>query len=269
MDTTTALTILGSFGAASTAQIISHIFTLRRENKNYEKACYQNLYSPTVFKLTSYMQFEANYENFRELYTANQHPSVIFNEIMKNIENKLQYTSVDIINIYQVWRRDFSSPHNNNELHDNIKFENEMDLRITFANTFFSQFIKINKSLKFNHKIVTEELRTPYFFTHFFLLIKECTGKRPYLITHAEIFGMYDLIDAMLLPINNYTERIIAIREDLDKVQSTPLYKNNARVHEAYLSAYELLYEIVNEFAVFSEERANNLKESLDSCIQK
>ncbi|MBG9753351.1 hypothetical protein ABD81_06490 [Bacillus thuringiensis] len=268
MDTKTVVTIICSFIAAGLAQIASHLFTLRRETKNYQKACNQNLYSPTIFKLTDYIKSEGYHNEFYKTDTTYQNPSEIFNEVMQHVEKNLSYTSVDIINLYQVWKRDFSRPHNNKGLHDYVKFENEMDLRITFANTFFSQFIKINKSLKSTHKVVDEELRAPYFFTHFFLLLKECTCRRPYSITYAEIFGMYDLIETMLLPINNYTERIIAIRNDLDKVFSTPLYKNSERVRQAHLSAYELLYEIVNEFAVFSEDRANELKEILDSSIQ-
>ncbi|KAB2491113.1 hypothetical protein F8158_27825 [Bacillus cereus] len=267
MDTKTVITILGSFSAASTAQLISHILTLRREKKNYKKTCYQNLYSPVIFKLTDYIKSESYYDDFYELNTTYQKPSDIFCEVMQHIEKNLAYTSVDVINIYQVWKRDFSNPSNKGELPNTVQQENEMDLNITFANVFFSQFIKINKSLKFKHKIVDEELRTPYFFTHFFLLIKECT--RPYSITFAEIFAMYDLIEAILLPINNYTERIISIRDELDKVQSTNLYKNDERSHETYLSAYELLYEIVNEMAIISEERATDFKEFLDSQIQK
>ncbi|MGK0535973.1 hypothetical protein [Bacillus sp. 'calajunan'] len=186
---------------------------------------------------------------------------------MQHIEKNLAYTSVDIINIYQVWKRDYSHPSSKDELPNTVKIENQMDLSITFANTFFAQFIKINKSLKFKHKIVNEELRAPYFFTHFFLLIKECT--RPYSVTFSEIFAIYDLIEAILLPVNNYTEQIISIRDNLDKVLSTNLYKNNDRVQEAYLSAYELLYEIVNEMAIISEDRATDFKDFLDSQIQK
>ncbi|MDA1663494.1 hypothetical protein PDK35_26665 [Bacillus cereus group sp. TH153LC] len=267
MDTKTVLTIIGSFLAASTAQLISHILTLRREKKNYKKACYQNLYSPIIFKLTDYIKSESYYDDFYELNTTYQKPSDIFHEVMQHIEKNLVYTSVDIINIYQVWKRDYSHPSSKDELPSNVKLENQMDLNISFANIFFAQFSKINKSLKFKHKIVNEELRAPYFFTHFFLLIKECT--RPYSVTFEEIFSIYDLIEAILLPNNNYTERIISIRNNLDKVQSTNLYKNDDRVHEAYLSAYELLYEIVNEMAIISEERATDFKDFLDSQIQK
>ncbi|BCC62290.1 MULTISPECIES: hypothetical protein [Bacillus] len=267
MDTKTVITIIGSFLAASTAQLISHILTLRREKKNYKKACYQNLYSPIIFKLTEYIRSEGCDKEFHELINIHQSSSEIFNEIMQHIEKNLAYTSLDIINIFQVWKRDFSNPSNKGEVPNTVQKENEIDLNITFANVFFEQFIKINKSLKFKHKVVDEELRAPYFFTHFFLLIKECT--RPYSITFAEIFAMYDLIEAMLLPDNNYTERIISIRDALDKVHSTNLYKNDERVHESYLSAYELLYEIVNEMAIISEDRATDFKEFLDSQIQK
>ncbi|AQY40934.1 hypothetical protein P4V72_29685 [Bacillus thuringiensis] len=267
MDTKTVVTIICSFMAAGLAQMASHLFTLRRETKNYQKACYQNLYSPTIFKLTDYIKSEGHSKEFYEHHNSYQNPTEIFNEIMQHVEKNLNYTSVDIINFYQVWKRDFSRSHKNKELHDYVKFENEMDLRITFANTFFSKFIKLNKSLKFKHKIVDEELKVPYFFTHFFLLIKECT--RPYSITYAEIFGMYNLIEDMLLTTNNYTERIITIRNDLDKVPSTTLYKNEKRVHKAYISANKFLYEIANDLAAFSEVHSNDFKEFLNSSIQR
>lgn len=269
MDTTTALTILGSFGAASTAQIVSHFFTLRREKKNYQKACYQHLYSPTIFKLTDYIRSEAipHYDlfGFAELDIL---PTDTFHDAMNSIGNNLKYADVDVINYFHVWQRDYSEPDPSIEDIGSITFakEAEIDFRITFANAFFSQFIKINKSLKFNHKIINDELKAPYFFTHFFLLIKECT--RPYSINYDGIFEMYDLIESILLPINNHTERIIGVRNELDKVYSTPLYKNNERIVEASLSAYEFLYEIANEFADISEERANKFKKFLNSSIK-
>ncbi|PGS18930.1 hypothetical protein COC59_29870 [Bacillus cereus] len=269
MDTKTILTIIGSFMAASTAQIISHILTLKREKKNYQKACYQHLYSPTIFKLTDYIRSEAipHYDLFG--FEDLDIPSTdTFHDVMTSIGNNLKYADVDVINFYHVWQRDYSEPDTSIEYNSPGTFdkEAEIDFRITFANSFFSQFIQINKALKFNHKIITEELKAPYFFTHFFLLIKECT--RPYSITYDELFAMYDLIEAILSPINDYTERIISVRNELDNVYSTPLYKNNERVAEAYLSAYGFLYEIVNEFADISEDRANKFKKFLDSSIK-
>ena len=59
---------------------------------------------------------------------------------MQHIEKNLVYTSVDIINIYQVWKRDYSHPSSKDELPSNVKLENQMDLNISFANIFCTVF---------------------------------------------------------------------------------------------------------------------------------
>lgn len=41
------------------------------------------------------------------------------------------------------------------------------------------------------------------------------------------------------------------------------------RVTDAYASAYEFLYELVNEFSYLSEDRANDLKELLDDWLPR
>ncbi|PGS67607.1 hypothetical protein [Bacillus thuringiensis] len=258
MDTTTALTILGSFGAASTAQIVSHALTLKRENKNYQKARYQHLYSPTIFKLTDYIKTEGNF-----IYNSSSNPSEMFNEIMNNIGDNLKYTSVDMINLYQIWKRNYSQTPSS----EGVELENEMDLRINLAYMFFTQFIEINKSLNFKHKIVANELKGPYFFAHFFLLIKECT--HPYSVSHFEIFTMYDLVEEILSSSDYFIRRIVAVRKKLDKVHFSNIYQSGGRVQKVYLSAYELLYDIADAFADINEKRASDLKEIIDSAIRK
>jgi hypothetical protein len=263
---TTALTIIGSFGAASTAQIVSHILTQKREDKKYKKECLQNLYSPIVFKLINYIEYEG--KNHSPLLTETYDSSNLFKEVTKCIGNNLKYADVDLINIYQ----EILGSQSESEVLEFYRWSNtdisdeEMTSRITLINIFFTQFLEINKALKSNSQFVDEKLKTPYFFTHFYLLIKECLYYYEG-VSSAQIFEMYDLIETTFYQINNFTERVIEIRKELYSVMYTSLYKDNLRVRDAYLSAYQFLYEFVDEFSYFSEERASEWKDLLDENI--
>lgn len=265
MNIATALTILGSFGAASTAQIVSHSLTLRREKKNFKKECYQNLYAPTIFKLTNYIQTEGLHNAFHKSDGISQEASDIFQEVMTDIESNLKYANIELINLYMVWRSRTSQPQN--DMLTSINFEHELDLRFKLADMFFSHFMKINKSLKNNYKIVQKELQVPYFFIHFYFVMKEYAYN--FLIRSSEIVELYALISNILQSNNNYIERIIIIRKNIHKInsKSNPQYKNSKRARRVRLSTYKLLCEIVQNFKDIDEPRANQLKEILDDSL--
>ena len=57
MDITTAITIIGSFGAASTAQIVNHILTQKRDEKKYKKEAL-GIISPTILEVIKFIELK-------------------------------------------------------------------------------------------------------------------------------------------------------------------------------------------------------------------
>lgn len=264
---TTALTILGSFGAASTAQIVSHILTQKREDLKYKKECLQNLYSPNIFKVIDYIRLQGR--NYSPLYDKFGSTEALFQEILKDIGKNLKFADADLINIYEENRYieieiDINTESDLDDEYEELLNDHELTQRITLANLFFSQYLEINKALKSHSNSITEKLIPPYFFSHFYLLVKECSY---YGFSSADILELYDLIETTLIPTNNYIERIVEIRNELDNVMNTPAYKNRKRVTEAYASAYQFLYEFVDEFSYLSDARAANWKELLENNL--
>ncbi|PEV97725.1 hypothetical protein CN428_24595 [Bacillus cereus] len=264
ITTTTAITILGSFGAASTAQIISHGLTLRREQKNFKKECYQNLYAPTIFKLTNYIETEGVHYARHKSDGASKETSNLFKEIMTDIASNLKYANLELINLYMIWQNRNSKIENNTLTY--ISFEHELHLRFQLAEVFFSHFTKINQSLNNTNKLINKEMQVSYFFVHFYFVMKEYCSK--FLLSSSDIIGLYDLISRVLELDNNYKERIIIIRKKMQNVNSkskfSPQYKSSKRALIIRFYAYTLLSEIVQSFKDFDEARANHLQEILD-----
>ncbi|MBU5214993.1 hypothetical protein [Heyndrickxia oleronia] len=262
---TTALTIIGSFGAASTAQIVSHILTQKRENKKYLKECLQNLYSPNIFKLIDYISLHAR--NYSPLSNDVYNTEKLFQEALNSISDNLKYADAELINVYQENRSimvDIEHDYEDDDEFEELLDDYELTYRIEFANLFFSQYIEINQKLNSSSTSINEKLLAPYFFTHFYLLVKDCY---PYQIESAEIFEMYDLIQGMLFQKNNFLKSIKQLRREIHIVMNTSAYKDQQRVTEAFVSAYQFLYELLYEFYIFSPERTNNWKKTLDENL--
>lgn len=272
----TALTILGSFGAASTAQIVSHVLTLKREDKKYQKECLQNLYSPIVFKLIDYLRMIGTSHSpipyFKDDSVTFLDTERIFSEVMKGIGDNLKYANADLINIYHEIKG--FGEHDDLELDKEHKEETEFNLaisdelllnRILLANLFFSQYIEINRALKTSSKLINEKMIPPYFYTHMYLLVHEFYWAWD---DTELILSLYDLIEHIILANENFVERINNIRKELYAIQYLS-YKDSHRVTDAYLTSYQFLYEIADEISILSQERAEELQEFLDDNIHR
>jgi hypothetical protein len=269
MNLTTALTIIGSFGAASSAQIVNHILTQKREEKKYKKECLQNLYSPSILKLIDLIQYEGYHHCPQPTLRSNfTNKDVLVMQILDNISRNLKYAEADLINNYQQLRNYLDANDPKTVLNDTDDLF-VWDQIIELTTVFFNQFIKINKLLKSDSNSINDKLKAPYFFCQFYLLFNTCFAKYRFTdddtYTDNIIFELYDLIEFILFPINNYTDRIIKIRSELEIVSAK--YKDSSRVTEAYTNAYQFFYELADEFSIASEERANEFKDMLDEFI--
>ncbi|KXY07443.1 hypothetical protein [Bacillus paranthracis] len=112
-----ALTLVGAFASAGTAQYLSHRLTLNREDEKYQKERYQNFYAPLVFKIKNYVIAEA-YKLEKVLITLGRIPkrkddfilftfsslpdsNSILPEIISTIEKNLKYADLQFIEMYE------------------------------------------------------------------------------------------------------------------------------------------------------------------------
>ncbi|MGE6541076.1 hypothetical protein [Bacillus luti] len=115
-----ALTFVGAFASAGTAQYLSHRLTLNREDEKYQKERYQNFYAPLVFKIKNYVIAEANklekvlialgripkHKDDVIIYTIPSLPdsNSILPEIISTIEKNLKYADLQFIEMYERYK---------------------------------------------------------------------------------------------------------------------------------------------------------------------
>lgn len=264
MDWKTVFTIIGSFGAVSTAQIINHILTQKREDKKYNKECLQNFYSPLIHKYMDFIKKEG-YHNCpnKVLFGEFNDKLASFEEIIEITGQNLKYADAEFINAYQELKNHIGAEDPVRFLYRDDDDDEFWFLIIKMANIFFRKYIEINKKLKTNTDSINENLTSAYFFSHFYLLIHDCfaMGELP----SDAIFSLYDLIEFVLLPVNNYTNRIIRIRKELHSYWYQQRYPRTS--DSSYTNACQFIYEILDEFEIASEERSWEFKDMLDEIM--
>jgi hypothetical protein len=245
---TTVLTIAGSFGAASTAQIISHLLTQRREEKKYNKECFQKLYSPIIFKINDYLFCEGLNTSFKDKSLAFD-TEKLFNEISDKIGENLMYANTELILEYEELQS-FSTY----DIDQDEDKELVMLQRIRMCGVFISQYMNLSKDLNTLSESVNDKLKGTYFFTQFYLLVSDCV---PWLsIESSTLFKYFDLIEAIMHPKNHFLERILNIRENPSLLRNTREYRDKILSEETNSEALGLLYEIFDEFELLSKDDA-------------
>ncbi|WP_273854172.1 hypothetical protein [Guptibacillus spartinae] len=268
MDLTTTFTIIGSFAAASSAQIINHILTQKREDKKYKKECLQNLYSPTILKLINLIEYEGAHHCLNShLQQEFTNKGELVSLILDNIGANIKYAEPNLINIYHEIRNNFDINNLTEALNDTKNTHIWHDI-INLTTMFFDRFLEITKLLNAEGNSINENLKAPNFFCQFYLLFNDCFGRYttdPDYPTDEFLFSYYDLIEGILIPTNNFHIRIIKIRTSIESAFHN--YKNQKRVEDSFIDAYQFFYEISDEFTIISEERGNEFKDKLDYYI--
>jgi len=256
-----AITIMGSFGAASTAQIVSHVLTNRREKKKYERECLQNLYFPVVFRIVEYIEGESdkavlmdNEEfNEREFEKHPSNPDPIFERIIESVGENLKYAHPNLIIRYQEVKV-ITDVFKENKGNYSVFF----DQRIQLCREFLLEFIRMSNELGTLSKAVYDKLKTPLFFTEFYLLLQNCCFEE----LARNSIRYFHLIDASLKPENNFISRITDIRQRIGDVPHTAPHKNI--YEEACTEAYQFLHEIIDEFSILVEEEGEYWRNELE-----
>lgn len=256
-----AITIMGSFGAASTAQIVSHVLTNRREKKKYERECLQNLYFPVVFRIVEYIEGESDKavlmddEEFdeREFAKHPSNPDPIFERIIESVGENLKYAHPNLIIRYQEVKV-ITDLFKENQGDYSVFF----DQRIQLCREFLLEFIRLSNELGTLSKAIYDKLKAPLFFTEFYLLLQNCCfeGLARNSIRH------FHLIEACLKPENNFTSRIADIRQRIGDVPHRAPHKNI--YEETFIESYQFLHEIIDEFSMIVEEEGEYWRNELE-----
>ncbi|MET1123271.1 hypothetical protein P5618_029645 (plasmid) [Priestia megaterium] len=270
-DWTTAITIIGSLSAASTAQIVSHILTNRREKKKYERECLQNLYSPVIFTIIDYLEAENDkaisisvmeaMEDESEMIDEKKYeeyslkPDSIFEKILESVTKNLKYAHPSLIMAYEEVKSLTDTFKDNTEEYSFIFYA-----RIEMCRELLVEFIRISTELKAISRNVQERLYGSLFFTEFYLLLIQCN----YWSLAEVSIKHFGLINTILLPKNNFLSRISNIRKEISRVTDTPAYKDRNRYEEAITDAYHFLHEIIDEFSILSEDDADYWRDELE-----
>jgi hypothetical protein len=259
------LTISGAFGAAATAQVISHIYTLKREDIKNKKEAFQNLYSPTLFKVLEYIEFEGFNRSPLESFNGPLDSEQISKEIVDIIGSNLKYAEVDLINTYHdvLGLESLLSTQLQSKRQDKTK-DRLICERVKLSNMFLTQYLKISKDLNLDLKSVNEKIETPLFFSHFFLLLRESSYiSKP---SSWDIFNYYYLLEHVLSSKIGYLEKIIELRKELDdaKNNSSKSDTNELIISEKLSNTYSFFYEFSEKFEELNPKLAEYWNAMID-----
>ncbi|PEB72613.1 hypothetical protein COM89_26915 [Bacillus thuringiensis] len=159
IDWTIIFSIGGAFGAASTAQYVSHRLTGKREDRKYKKEKYQKFYSPLVFKIIKYIESEGS--KISEInQSINPDPNLLFTSIITTIEKNIQYANSDFIKIYEETKTlemigNVAEDDSIRLFLDNRKFDSHLNA----FEQFFIDYLIISKDLKVLSSKLEEEVK--------------------------------------------------------------------------------------------------------------
>ncbi|ARK31874.1 hypothetical protein [Halalkalibacter krulwichiae] len=102
-DWTIFLSVAGAFGAAGTAQYLSHRLTEKREVDKFLKEKYQNLYSPLTFKIVNYIYTESDYRKGVNMGWKPD-PDSLLEALMGLLEKNINYINIKLLGIYEEYK---------------------------------------------------------------------------------------------------------------------------------------------------------------------
>ncbi|PEF07915.1 hypothetical protein COM97_03665 [Bacillus thuringiensis] len=267
------ITSISTFSAAFAGQYFGHKFAVRRETEKYNKECLQNLYSPLIFKVITYLSEEEERaigtpnihlnetpEDFGFLYLVGEDninildderyikyqitrdTNALFKDIKDAISNQLSYASPNLIMKYEIIKG--YGPYNYGEYPSNIVGPIfTLASRIDICSTILSEYLSMNKQLKTLSKHVNEELQGPYFFTQIYLILHYLNINvltQDYAFRYKKTIEHVVTMDAKLYKEAEY------IREKFDDVLVNLGEFDSKKSQELEIDAYEFIFNVLS-----------------------
>lgn len=231
---TMGVTIMGSFGAALSAQMAANFFTNRREDKKYDRECFQNLYSPLLLRITKYVSCE-NYKAHDEEAIAGSfsleelETETLFKEIMEYMGRNLKYAHPEIIIEYEFLKDDSII---------------SISSRLNFCRIFLADYIRLSNKLNVLSKDVENRIKPPLFFIDLLSLLKECGFLS---LANESRKALYSIEKVILIKDNDaLLNRITAIQQEIKYVKEESV--NQDRYDEAFTDACHFICEFIDKF---------------------
>ncbi|KPV56019.1 hypothetical protein QJ48_29795, partial [Paenibacillus sp. A3] len=100
---TSSATLIGAFFGAMTAQYISHLFTVRRDNQKTAKEIYQKLYAPILLDIYAYLDISSHFRRGHDIKFGVREDDILV-KIKEHVGTNLIYASPKLIDKYStVW----------------------------------------------------------------------------------------------------------------------------------------------------------------------
>ncbi|KJD57386.1 hypothetical protein UZ38_10765 [Bacillus amyloliquefaciens] len=168
----TVFTVTGTLTAAFLGQVFAHRYSQKREDIKFKKECFQNLYSPVVVKIDSYIFAENQKTFYLELMTEEEYnvkfeddyynPRTLFTEIVDTVGLNLKYANQELIMKYQ----DIIALH---QIDDSLA--NWYEPKIHFCDIFLLEYVQLSKDLGVYSPKIKEKVEGGLFFTQLFKLL--------------------------------------------------------------------------------------------------
>lgn len=262
IDWGTTIPIIVAFGSATTAQIISHHFSRKREEEKYKKEALQNLYSPVVFQIVEYIQLEY-FKAVMEEQPLN--PTSVFKKALESMGKNMKYAHPDLIMKYEIVNSEIVNSEfdrsNGEEQENTYLFKVSMDL----CGEFLMDFLKNSREIGALSRVVEDKIKYPLFLTQFYLLLDEL---KCWTLTDA-LLQEFTLSREIFLRIQNeFLEKILNIRKNINyEFENHFKYKMVDRTLEAYSDGYQFVWEFIEEYSIFHPKEAEYWKSELEKVL--
>lgn len=274
-----AITVSGAILAALIGQILSHRYARKREIEKQNKDSLQNLYSPLAHKIKEYLNAESDIA----LSTANIHideeyiegmnyldifllpkSNTLFKEIKEYIGENLIYANQDLIMMYEKGKGfgDYNyGEYKATELSSLATWGNRLDL----CSALLEEYLSINSQLGTLSKVVSEELKGPYFFTQVMIIL---FSLRQFDIAISYGFRSKQVIEDTLESNSSLYKRAEWIRKQYDQFFLDYKLFENTRYDDLNVSAYEFIFDLIEEINYFESETAELWTEQIEKRIK-
>lgn len=269
-DMTIILSIAGAFGAASTAQYISHHLTLKREDEKYKKERYQNFHSPLIFKVINYLYAEECHRGNVNLSSVPK-PDTILKEILVIIEKNLRYADSKLVEIYESSKLKelIENPPDENDHFNRFNKLMEFSTRIIVFEEFLNEYITISKEL--NVLSVALE-RNILGYIAICRMFKLTSGYAFGEISEIVItYGSY-IVSLMKNSYPGLLQKIDDVETEI-KISREICKRNTGRVEfyclEPLVNLFREIEMEANKYPIYSSHLGNPLKEAIEGDISE
>lgn len=136
--TTALITASAAFSGAVLAQVLSHVFAIRREDRQHLREVYQKLYAPVIFDIFLFLDARSHYTAGHDVVPGST--EALLSKVLSHVSANLTYASPRIISAYHKVKR-------HEVIDDDMSGYGEEVAIVTFFYSFVDEFSKLLERL--------------------------------------------------------------------------------------------------------------------------